>query len=236
LIDTGPRDAKYDAGKMRVLPYLLRHGAQRVDFMVLTHPHADHIGGAASLISLLKPVVVIDPSIAVGESQYIQTMRIAEHRHVRWLKSRDGRRLDLDGVHFQFLYPASDSLDGSGDANDLSVALRVEYGRFSAMFMGDAPTATEDMIVAQYGPRIASQVLKVGHHGSRTATGETFTEMVHPSLALVSVGRDNKYGLPDEDVLARLLRHGVRVLRTDEHGAIVVRGDATGRYTVATQR
>jgi competence protein ComEC len=236
LIDAGPRDRKFDAGKARVLPYLLEHGAHHLDAVVLTHPHADHIGGAATILATLGTTAVIDPATAVRESMYLQTMRSARVHSMRWLKSRDGHHMDIDGVRFDFLYPASDSLDGAGDANDLSVALRVGYGGFTAIFMGDAPTATEDRLIAEYGAGLASQVLKVGHHGSYTATGDGFLDAVHPSLALISVGRDNRYGHPNADVVARLFRHGVRVLRTDVHGAIVVKGRADGSFTVHTQR
>jgi competence protein ComEC len=236
LIDAGPRDRKFDAGKSRVLPFLLKHGAQHLDAIVLTHPHADHIGGAASLLSTIGATAVIDPTTPVGETMYLQTMRIARAHSAHWMKSRDGHHLDVDGVRIDFLYPASDSLDGSGDANDLSVVLRVGYGSFAAIFMGDAPTTTEDRLVAEYGTRLAASVLKVGHHGSYTATGDAFLDAVKPALAIVSVGRDNRYGHPNPGVVARLLRHKVRVLRTDEHGAIVVAGRADGQFTVGTQR
>jgi competence protein ComEC len=236
LIDTGPRTLKFDAGRSRVVPYLRGHGARRLDALVLTHPDADHIGGAASVLSMMGAAAVIDPGTPAGKPLYLQTMEAAEAGTVRWLKARDGRHLDVDGVRLDFLYPESDSLDGTGDANDLSVAFRLRYGRFSAMFMGDAPIATEDLILERYGSQLSSAVLKVGHHGSYTSTGEAFLNMVRPSLALVSVGRDNRYGHPNPDVMARLVRHHVRVLRTDEHGALLVRAQMTGRFSVATQR
>jgi competence protein ComEC len=236
LVDTGPRTPRFDAGRSRVVPYLLDHGARRLDALVLTHPDADHIGGAATVLAVMGAAAVIDPGTAAGKPLYLQTMASADSSSAVWYKARDGRHLDVDGVRLDFLYPASDSLDGNGDANDLSVAFRLRFGSFAALFMGDAPVATEDRIVAEYGSRLASAVLKVGHHGSYTSTSESFLTVVHPSLALVSVGRDNRYGHPNPGVMARLVRHRVRVLRTDQHGALVVTGRTDGGYSVATQR
>jgi competence protein ComEC len=236
LVDAGPRTATYDAGRRRVVPYLSAHGVSGLDAVVITHPDADHIGGVAAVLEMLGAQAVIDPGTAAGKPLYLQTMATADSGHIIWFKARDGRHLDVDGVRLDFLYPASDSLDGTGDPNDLSVAFRLGFGDFHAMFMGDAPVSTEERLVAEYGTRLASDVLKVGHHGSYTSTSEEFLNAVRPQLALVSVGRDNRYGHPNPGVMARLAQHRVRILRTDEHGALVVRARRDGTFVVATQR
>ncbi|MEO5511340.1 MAG: ComEC/Rec2 family competence protein, partial [Longimicrobiales bacterium] len=236
LVDAGPRTPRFDAGRSRVVPYLREHGARTLDAVVITHPDADHIGGVAAVLALVGARAIIDPGTAAGKPLYLQTMTVADSAGVVWFKARDGRHLDVDGVRLDFLYPASDSLDGTGDPNDLSVAFRLRYGRFAALFMGDAPVATENRIVAEYGPRLAAAVLKVGHHGSYTSTSVGLLEAVRPQVALVSVGRDNRYGHPNPGVMARLLLHRVRVLRTDEHGAVIVRGRKDGGLTVVTER
>jgi competence protein ComEC len=142
----------------------------------------------------------------------------------------------LDDLVIRFLAPDEQVLDSQRDANDFSVVFRLGYGRFGALFLGDAPAWVEDRIVARDGPSIASDVIKVGHHGSRTSTGDALLAAVSARVALISVGRRNRYGHPAPDVIERLGRHGVRILRTDESGSITVRVGADGRMTLSTLR
>jgi len=117
------------------------------------------------------------------------------------------------------------------DANDLSVVLLLEWGAFRALLTGDAPQAVENAL-ARTGLLEDIDVLKVGHHGSRTSTGSALLRATLPEVALISAGRDNGFGHPHAEVLDRLAAHGVRVLRTDRDGTIVVRVDRDGRYRV----
>ena len=140
----------------------------------------------------------------------------------------------------EFLHPlaASDGAGGRGEvaANDASVVLRVVYGEFSALLTGDAPAAVEDALVRRWGAALESEVLKAGHHGSSTSTTNGLLRATGAELALISAGRGNRYGHPHPGVLARLDSAGVRVLRTDVHGSVVVRGDASGRIEVERER
>src|SRR5690606_35369677 len=102
-------------------------------------------------------------------------------------------------------------------------------------FLGDAPVAVEQRVASRYGARLRAQVLKVGHHGSSTSTGDALLAATQPALELIPVGRQNRYGHPAPDVLARLQRRGIGVLRTDERGAILVRANATGRLSGETE-
>jgi competence protein ComEC len=112
------------------------------------------------------------------------------------------------------------------------VVFRLEFGAFAAIFLGDAPAFVEERIVARYGDAVKAAVLKVGHHGSSTSTGDILLTAVQPAIALVSAGRRNRYGHPAPVVLHRLARHEVRVLRTDELGDITVRASRDGRVEV----
>jgi competence protein ComEC len=127
-------------------------------------------------------------------------------------------------------------LDGLRDPNDVSVVFRLAYGRFGALFTGDAPRSVENALVAVHDSTLAADLLKVGHHGSRTSTGDSLLLAVRPRLAVVSVGARNRYGHPDRGVVERLARHGVRVLRTDRNGSIVVRVAPNGTFTLAYER
>ncbi|MEJ2679428.1 MAG: ComEC/Rec2 family competence protein, partial [Gemmatimonadota bacterium] len=138
LVDAGARDARYDAGERRVVPYLLQHDAHGLSLLVLTHADADHIGGAAAVMQAMKVDAVMDPGLAAGKSLYLSTLASAEQTHVRWVPARAGRELDFDGVVLQVLYPA-DVDDGTRNQNDVAVVFRLTYGRFSALFLADAP-------------------------------------------------------------------------------------------------
>jgi competence protein ComEC len=235
LVDAGPRTPTSDAGRDRVVPYLLRHGARRVDALVLTHPDADHIGGALAVLDAFDVGLVIDPGLAAGKTLFIDLLAAAKRDGQRWVAGRADVAFEIDGVRFHLLYPMSD-FDATLPANDVSVVFRVEYGRFSALFLGDAPVAVEEHLVARYGNGLRAGVLKVGHHGSATSTGEVLLRTVQPEIALISAGRRNRYGHPAPSVVQRLEAHRVRVLRTDRLGNITVRATRSGRVEVLARQ
>ncbi|HEX6134483.1 MAG TPA: DNA internalization-related competence protein ComEC/Rec2 [Longimicrobiales bacterium] len=231
LVDAGPRTPRSDAGRDRVVPYLLRHDARRIEALILTHPDADHIGGAAAVLDALGTGLVVDPGLPAGKDIFIDLLAAARHSGQRWAAARAGMTFDIDGVRITLLYPRH-QVDGTRDANDNSVVFRLEFGAFAALFLGDAPLSVEEDLVARHGGGLGAAVLKVGHHGSATSTGEALLRAARPSVALLSVGRNNRYGHPSRGVLRRLENHQVRVLRTDRLGSFVVRATRTGRIDI----
>jgi competence protein ComEC len=223
VIDTGPASPTFDAGRQRVAPYLRSQGVGRIDLLVLTHPDMDHIGGARAVFESFDVTTVMDPAVATGKDLYFETLGAARKAGGAWVAAESGRELNAGGVVIRVLAPDSALLDGLHEANDLSVVLRLEYGEFSGLFLGDAHEAIENRLVARHGAALASNFLKVGHHGSRTSTGDSLLAAVRPDLAFISVGRRNRYGHPDPQVMARLRRYGVSVARTDESGSLVLR-------------
>ena len=226
LIDAGPRSERYDAGQSRVLPFLLRSGVRELELMVLTHPHLDHVGGALAVARSLPPAYLIDPDSARNAQGALDSLG----RHIRkqWLPARPGTRLTIDSMRIEVLYPDATSLDGSMDPNDNSVVVRLAYGRFVALFTGDAPAWVEELLISQ-SHNLDADVVKAGHHGSTTSTSQAWLEVTTPSFALVSAGRGNRYGHPAAEVLDRLQRAGVPALRTDREGTISLRAFADGR-------
>jgi len=235
LIDTGPRGRSYDAGVARVLPYLARQQAKALSVLVVTHPDADHIGGAAATLRALPVHTLMEPVQSNPRGMYLQTLDAARTRGTRLVAARAGTRILMDGLEMDVLHP-SDRLAPPERANDNSAVILLRYGTFHALLLGDAPVAVEQWVIATHGAALRSQVLKVGHHGSSTSTGDALIAAVQPALALIPVGRQNRYGHPAPDVIARLRRSGIAILRTDERGAIVVRADARGRMRVVTGR
>lgn len=236
LIDSGPRTERFDAGRARVVPHLLRNGARSVEVLLLTHPDGDHIGGAAAVLSALPVRTVMEPARATGKPLYLDLLHAGSSEGVAWIAGRAGTKLTVDGVRIDVLAPTDSLLDAPSGDNDISLVLRLSYGRFAVLFTGDAPYEVERALVRGDAAALRVHVLKVGHHGSHTSTSEEFLRAAAPELALIGVGRHNRYGHPHATVLARLERHGARILRTDRHGSVTVIGGASGRWRVRTSR
>lgn len=222
LIDAGGRGASYDAGERRVLPFLHARGARGLTALVITHPDADHVGGAAAIIRSLPVTMVIEPGLPVAKGLYAELLEEVERREIRWAAARAGRSVEIDGVTLDFLWPDSTLLDPRVDANEISAVVRLEYGGFAAMLPGDLPAEFEHELVRRHGAALRAQVLKVPHHGSYTSSSEEFLAAVDPELAVISVGRRNRYGHPAPEVLQRLAGRGIRIARTDREGTITV--------------
>jgi competence protein ComEC len=171
---------------------------------------------------------LIEPGLPFGTPVYLGVLQTAEERHVPWSAARQDRTLRIDGIELTFLWPTVDVLDAPADANDISAVVRLRYGDFAALLTGDAPASVEHVLVERYGDGLRADVLKAGHHGSRTASSEALLRAVHPALAVISCGRRNKYGHPAPETLARLHADGVPVARTDEDGTVVVQVDPGG--------
>ena len=222
LIDAGGRSPAFDAGKERVLPFLKRRNIRALDALLITHPDIDHAGGAPAVLRGLR---VRELLCAAGEGarDYVAA---AERAGTPVTPVRDGMRpgADFPGR----LYLIAPRPGGSrGTTNDRSIVLRIVYGRVALLFTGDAGAGAERTMIARYGPFLSSQVLKVAHHGSAGATSDEFLSRVRPGVALVSVGRGNRYGHPSPGVIARLIAAGARVLRTDCGGAGIVETDGS---------
>jgi competence protein ComEC len=224
LVDAGRSWSSGDAGRTTVIPYLRRHGGALALF-VLTHPHSDHAGGAASVIRGMRPAQVRDAAFVVGNPSYAAMLSAARARGSTWDRVRPGERLALDGVLLEFLAPDSAWTAALDDPNEASTILRVQYGSRSLLLTGDAEAGLERWLLTHAGAALDVDVLKVAHHGSITSSTPAFLEAVSPRIAVVSVGRDNTYGHPSTEVMQRLLALGATVLRTDQLGTLILRTD-----------
>jgi competence protein ComEC len=226
LFDAGPEWNGGDAGRSVVVPYIRRRGGTLESF-VLSHPHADHVGGAASVFSSFTPRSYWDAAFAGGSQAYKASLLEARKDGIEWHRVHPGDSLSLDGAVITFLAPDSVWTVGLRDPNLASTIALVRYGAVRFLLVGDAEKPEEDWLVERYGSELAADVLKVGHHGSSTSTSDAFLAAVHPGLAVISVGARNTYGHPSLDVLGTLSRAGVEVLRTDQAGTVVVRTNGT---------
>lgn len=224
LFDAGRIWRRGDAGRSVVVPYVRRRGGD-VLALVLSHPHADHVGGAASVVRWLRPRAIWDPAYVGGTTSYRDALVMAAARRALWRRVAPGDSLRADGVSVRFLAPDSAWTTSLADPNEASAVVLVRFGRVSMLLTGDAESAEEDWLLRNARDMLDVDVLKVAHHGSRTSSSERFLDAVTPELALVSVGAENAYRHPSPEVMDRLHRRGVRTLRTDLGGTVVVRTD-----------
>ena len=221
LIDAGPRSARSDAGKRVVAPFLARERVRRLDAMVISHAHADHVGGAAAVLDHVDAGVVIEPGELVADPVYADFLAAVAADGATWRSARAGMRFDLDSVRFTLLHPDTAWSGWGLDLNEDSAVLLVEYRGFRALLAGDAGFPAESLLQRSVGP---VDLLKVGHHGSRWASGDAWLAELQPDIGIVSVGV-NRYGHPSPEALRRLQAHHVAVWRTDQDGSITVTTD-----------
>lgn len=222
LFDAGRDWKSGDAGRRDVVPYIAQRGGHLVGF-VLSHPHADHVGGAASVIQALRPQWFVDPGYAGGTSSYRKSLVAARDANVKWRRVRPGDSLSVDDAIVTFLAPDSAWADSLRDPNDASTVARIRIGTVTFLLAGDAERDEENWLVRNQRALLDVDVLKVAHHGSSTSSTPAFLRAVTPRLALVSVGAGNIYRHPSGEVIRSLAANGALVLRTDRHGSVVVR-------------
>lgn len=224
LLDAGPSWRSSDAGRAIVLPYILRRGGG-LEAFVLSHPHTDHVGGAASVLTALRPRTYWDAAFAGGSEGYIASLAAAKREGIEWHRVHPGDSIRVDGVTVSFLAPDSAWTVGLKDPNLASTIASVRFGMVRFLLVGDAERAEEDWLLRHHRDELRAQVLKVAHHGSSTSSSDAFLDAVGPEVAIISVGAGNMYGHPSLDVLHALARAGAEVLRTDEAGTVIVRTD-----------
>lgn len=215
LIDAGPAGRGADAGAKIIVPRLRAMGVGRVDLILLSHPDSDHVGGTGAILDAY-------PEAKIGMSSEFHdhpamNADLSRWKYnpdkVFWIPARANLRIGKTTIRVR----CPELLPGSID-NDGSMCLRVQHGAATAIFTGDAPMSVEEKLA--FETDWSGDVLKVGHHGSRTATCDAWINAVHPRWAVISCGKDNPYGHPHRDVVNRLEKAGISILRTDLNGDI----------------
>lgn len=227
LIDAGDGRA---AGA--VVRYLHDRNVTKVDYLIATHPHEDHIGGMVYVLRQFPVDKVYMPRASHTTRTYRTLLTTIQELGLKITEAKAGVTLDVGpDIVAAFIAPNENSYD---NLNNYSAVLRLVYGDSAFLFAGDAEALSEREMTL-YAEEISADVLKVGHHGSDTSTTEDFLVAVAPVIAVISVGNDNPYGHPHASVLERLALHGVQVYRTDQHGTVVV-SSSDQRITVAIEK
>lgn len=232
LVDAGPNINGFDAGERRVLPFFREQGARRLEAWLASHPDLDHVGGAPSVFDAMNVRRVIGSGRITGQVGQIAVLRWLAKSERPWLHARAGSSLTVDGVELVFLHPERDPSTDLESPNDISLVFLLKYGEFRMLFTGDVSSDVEDGLSRQLSDSLRVHVLKVSHHGSHTSTSPLFLETTRPELAIISVGRGNRYGHPSPRVLWRLNSSQIPVRRTDRDGTVVIEAKRDGSWQV----
>ena len=192
------RKSNLDIGEDVVSPYLWSRGIRRIDLMVATHSHQDHIGGLPAVMSNFRP-----KELWTGANPPAELLALARRLGIPASQKHPAGHFELSGAELEVLAPADDYVAENRGNND-SLVLRITYGSRSFLLTGDMERAIETRLLAA-GANLHADVLKVGHHGSRTSSTQAFLDAVSPSVALISAGFENSFGHPHPDVLGRLV-------------------------------
>ncbi len=221
LIDGGK-----DRSVLRQLPRLMGPLDRSIDIVVATHPDADHIGGLPDVLERYRVSRFFEQG-KEGETGTFERLEeaVASERGATSSLLVRGMRIHLgDGAYADVLHP-EENVEKLRETNDASISMRIVYGESAFMLTGDAPLWVEERLADAYGAGLRSDVLKAGHHGSRTSTGDAFLAAVDPETVVVSAGKDNSYGHPHEEVRANILESGASMLTTIDEGTITFVSD-----------
>ena len=221
LIDGGPPKAVLSALR-RVMSFYDR----TIDMIVVTNPDKDHMAGFIDVLESYKVGMVVEPGTVGASVEYKVFEQLVREERAKKSIALRGQTIWLDkkhGVGFQILFPDR-NISGLA-TNDGSIVGRLVYGDTSIMFTGDSPENVEHYLVSLDDKNLKSDVLKVGHHGSRTSSSEEFVGFVSPTYATISLGQGNSYGHPHKETLDTLEKFDIKTLRTDQQGTITIESD-----------
>lgn len=228
LITSGDQSVIIDTGSASEADYVseyINSYVKEVEYMILTHPHEDHMGCAAEVLRNVEVKNVIMPDASTDSKYFSRFLDAVEEKGVNVIQAVPGDVYTVGEMTLTILAPLEDSYD---NPNNYSVVTRVDVGETSVLFTGDAETEVEKALLARYTTELDCDLYQAGHHGSTTSNTKDFIAAVSPAAAVISCGRDNSYGHPHAEVLTAFSDFGVEVFRTDQLGNIVFVSDGVG--------
>lgn len=219
LVDGGP-----EASVTRELGEILSWRDRTIDLLVVSNPDEDHIRGFLDVLARFDVAALMEPGTKKDTVVYKNLLQAVDEEGAKRITAKRGMSFDVGGgVHIDILFP--DRNVGSLEPNTGSLVARLMYGSTNLLLMGDSTESVENYLVEIDGAGLASDLLKVGHHGSRTSTGEQLLAVVHPTIAVISAGKENKYGHPHAEVLEHLRSVDIETLITAQEGTVIFESD-----------
>lgn len=212
-------DAGTNAGAQDLVKDLKNRGIKTIDIAIATHPHEDHIGGMDEVLENFDVKSFYAPKVAHTTKTYENMLKAVKNEGLKIKQIKEGTDIDLGkNTKVEVYSPIKTNYE---ELNDYSPIMKISYGNNSFMFTGDAETPVEQEVLNEH-KNLKADVLKLGHHGSHSSTSEPFLKAVDPSIAIVSCGKDNKYGHPHKETMSNLKKAGVTVYETFRDGDITI--------------
>lgn len=224
LIDAGEKDAG-----LKVVDYIKTLGYNKIDYLIGTHPHADHIGGMKEVVNSFDIGLIYMPKVTTNTSTYINLLKAIDNKSLKIKTAKAGVNIiDNEDLKINIIAPNKDKYE---ELNNYSAVIKLTYKDINYLYMADAEKISEDEIKTD----VKADVIKVGHHGSNSSSSQSFIKKVNPSIAVIQVGKDNSYGHPKQTILDRYNKIGTKIYRTDLNGNIVISTDGK-EIAVATEK
>ncbi|AOR24065.1 ComEC/Rec2 family competence protein [Clostridium taeniosporum] len=216
LIDSGPKESR-----KKILNYLNSLNIEKLDYVIATHPHEDHIGNMAKIIRNFKVDKFYAPKVENSSSSFEKMVDALKDKKLKInVLNKNTTSLYLgNNTRITVFSPTKNSYD---NLNNYSPVMKIQYGNTSFLFTGDAEKEIENEILLDSNNNIKSDVIKIGHHGSSTSSTKTFIEKVNPSIAIISVGNDNKFNHPNKSVIDRLKKNNTKIYQTNKEHTIIL--------------
>lgn len=218
-------DAGENGNETKVLDYLREQNIGKLDYIIASHQHSDHIGGLPEVLDEIGADILIMPRLTKEQtptnSTYTAFLKAIKNSGVKTVASEVGAKYTLGSAEFEILGPVTNDAE---DINSMSVVVKLTYGENTFLFTGDAEKDEEREIIAT-GADLDCDVLKVGHHGSGTSSCTDWLDAVTPEICVIQVGADNDYGHPHKNIVERLAKYADEIYRNDLCGDIIISSD-----------
>lgn len=232
MIDTGDVDERDRLEKL-----LKERNISTIDKLIITHPHADHIGGAYVVFKNVNVKEVYDNGDATTSKTYQTYLKNIKQKNIAYHQLKAGDTVDFgDGVSFKVFSPTEKMIKNDDDLNNNSIVGQLRYKDFTMLFTGDSERDAEQNMVKSYGDKLQSDVLKSPHHGSRTSSSDDYLKTVKAKDVIISLAADNEYGHPHKQTLDRYKKYNMNVYRTDQDGTITITTDGSDDYTISKEK